>query len=77
MSRAGVRPDICERVLGHAIPGVWGVYDRDSYEDEKAEALAKLSDLIERIVSPDWHDSNPIPLRFRQPDRQPDLQSTG
>ena len=65
MSRAGVRPDICERVLGHAIPGVWGVYGRYSYEDEKAEALAKLSDLIERIVSPDRQDSNPIPLRFR------------
>ena len=77
MSRAGVRPDICERVLGHAIPGVWGVYDRYSYEEEKAEALAKLSNLIERIVSPDRQDSNPIPLRFRRPDRQPDLQSTG
>jgi integrase len=28
LARAGVRPDSCERVLGHAIPGVWGVYDR-------------------------------------------------
>lgn len=27
MSRAGVRPDIAERVLGHAISGVQGVYD--------------------------------------------------
>jgi hypothetical protein len=25
MSRAGVRPDIAERALGHAIPGVEGV----------------------------------------------------
>ena len=31
MSRAGVRPDIAERVLGHAIVGVEGVYDRHSY----------------------------------------------
>jgi hypothetical protein len=54
-----------------------GVYDRYSYENEKAEALAKLSDLIERIVSPDRRDSNPIPLRVRRADRQPDLQSTG
>ena len=66
MSRAGIRPDICERVLGHAIPGVWGVYDRYSYEDEKGEALAKLAYLIERIVSPEQLDNNPIPLRFRQ-----------
>lgn len=66
MARAGVRPDICERVLGHAIPGVWGVYDRYSYEDEKTEAMSKLSDLIERIISPEVKVANPIPLRFRQ-----------
>ena len=28
ISRAGVRTDIAERVLGHAIPGVGGIYDR-------------------------------------------------
>lgn len=52
MSRAGVRPDIAERVLGHVIAGVEGVYDRHKYEDEKAEALAKLAALIERILNP-------------------------
>jgi integrase len=52
MARAGVRPDVAERVLGHAIPGVEGVYDRHSYRDEKAEALRKLAGLIERIVRP-------------------------
>src|SRR5262249_9537310 len=35
MSRAGVRPDIAERVMGHAIAGVEGVYDRHSYRTEK------------------------------------------
>lgn len=30
MSRAGIRPDIAERVLGHAIRGVEGTYDRHS-----------------------------------------------
>jgi integrase len=77
LAHTGVRPDICERVLGHAIPGVWGVYDRYSYEDEKTEALAKLSDLIERIIEPEAKVANPIPLCFRRPDRQGDLQSTG
>ena len=52
MSRAGVRPDISERVLGHAIAGVEGVYDRHHYDQEKADALAKLARLIERIVKP-------------------------
>ena len=34
MSRAGVRPDIAERLLGHAIPGVAGTYDRHSHREE-------------------------------------------
>jgi integrase len=52
MARAGVRPDIAERVMGHAIEGVEGVYDRHSYVVEKADALRKLAGLIERIVEP-------------------------
>ena len=50
MARAGVRPDISERVLGHVIPGVEGTYDRHSYEDEKRDALEKLAAQIERIL---------------------------
>ena len=53
MSRAGVRPDIAERVLGHAIPGVEGVYDRHKYSDEKAHALKALAGLIENILRPE------------------------
>jgi integrase len=52
LSRAGVRPDISERVLGHAIAGVEGVYDRHSYRDEKADALNRLAALVESIVNP-------------------------
>lgn len=52
MSRAGVRPDISERVLGHVIPGVEGVYDRHTYEAEKAEALQKLAGLVTLILNP-------------------------
>jgi integrase len=43
MSKAGVRPDIAERVLGHAIAGVEGVYDRHAYDVEKADALRDTS----------------------------------
>ena len=35
MARASVRPDIAERVLGHAIPGVRGIYDRHSYRAKR------------------------------------------
>jgi integrase len=51
MARAGVLPDTGERVIGHAIPGVRGVYDRHSYLDEKKDALERLAALIEQIVS--------------------------
>ena len=50
MSRADVRPDIAERVLGHAIQGVEAVYDRHSYREEKAHALKALAGLIDNIL---------------------------
>ncbi len=46
MSRAGVSSDIAERVLGHVIPGVRGVYDRHEYLAEKQDALDKLAVLV-------------------------------
>ncbi len=52
MARAGVRPDIAERVMGHAIKGVEGIYDRHSYLEEKAEALRRLAGLVETILNP-------------------------
>jgi integrase len=52
MVRAGVRPDISERVLGHVIAGVEGTYDRHSYADEKRDALEKLAEMVERILNP-------------------------
>ncbi len=57
MVRAGVRPDISERVLGHVIGGVEGVYDRHSlgasggYEGVVAVALAEVG-LPVAIVNP-------------------------
>ncbi len=65
MSRAGVRPDIAERVLGHAIAGVEGVYDRHSYREEKADALARLAGLIGAVVE---HQSATF-FRLRQRNR--------
>ena len=52
MSRARVDSQISERVLGHAIAGVEGVYDRHEYTDEKTEALNQLAKLVELILSP-------------------------
>jgi integrase len=64
LSRAGVRPDIAERVMGHAIGGVEGVYDRHSYRAEKADALARLAALIHGIVNP--REENVVPMAKRK-----------
>jgi integrase len=61
MSRAGVPPHIAERVLGHAVPGIEGVYDRHHFFEEKAEALLKLSSLIDNIINPP--PENVVPIR--------------
>jgi integrase len=53
MSRAGVSSDHAERVLGHVIGGVRGVYDRHEYADEKRDALERLGAQVERILHPD------------------------
>jgi integrase len=53
MSRAGINRDHAERVLGHVIGStVERTYDRDPYIEAKAEALAALAGLIERILNP-------------------------
>lgn len=50
MVRAGVRPDISERALSHAIGGVEGIYDRWDYLPELREAFDKLEAQILEIV---------------------------
>jgi integrase len=61
LSRAAVASDIAERVLGHAMPGVRGVYDRHAYLDEKRDALERLAALVETINNPP--PRNVVPLR--------------
>jgi integrase len=52
MSRVGIPNDIAERVLGHAIAGVRGVYDRHDYLDEKRDALDRFARLVAAILDP-------------------------
>jgi integrase len=61
MARAGVADNIAERVLGHAITGVQGVYNRHAYFDEKADALQRLATLVEMILNPP-DKTNVVPL---------------
>ena len=52
MSRAGVAPHVAELTIGHVQKGILATYDRHTYRDEKADALRKLSALIETILVP-------------------------
>ena len=65
MARAGVRPDISERVLGHVIAGVEGVYDQHGYMVEKRAALENLAAVIARIVEPPPAEAKVVSLRGR------------
>jgi integrase len=60
MTRAGISSEVAERVLGHAIPGVEGVYNRHAYFNEKAETLRRLAGLVNLILNPPVE--NVIPL---------------
>jgi integrase len=60
MSRAGVSSEHAERVMGHAIEGVEGTYDRHEYREEKADALRRLAALVDSIVHPRSADVLPM-----------------
>jgi integrase len=65
MSRAGVRPEIAERVLGHAQGELVETYDRYAYFDEKADAVRKVARLIDTIVNPP-DATNIVPMTGRK-----------
>jgi integrase len=52
MSRAAVNSDIAERCMGHALPGVRGVYDRHRYLDEKRAGFEALAAQIDAVLKP-------------------------
>lgn len=63
MIRAGVSPHVSERVLGHVISGVEGVYDQHDYLAEKTAALRKLATLVARILNP---TDNVVPMKVQR-----------
>ncbi|WP_162801137.1 tyrosine-type recombinase/integrase [Azospirillum brasilense] len=52
LSELRVNSDIAERVVGHVIGGVQGVYDRHAYLDEKRDALERWAAKVVGIVNP-------------------------
>jgi integrase len=64
MSRAGVSSEHAERIMGHVVGGVEGIYDRHHYLNEKADALKRLAGLIDAIVHP--RPADVLPMRKRR-----------
>ena len=60
MSRAGVISEHAEKVMGHAVGAIQGIYDRFAYLPQKSKALRELAALIERIANPPA--DNVVPL---------------
>jgi len=65
MSRAGIDKDTGERVLGHAIPGSRGIYDRFEYTEAKTAALDKLANMVAEIIGLP-HDAKVVKLKGRR-----------
>ena len=52
MQELGIRNEVVQSILNHAVPGVGGVYLRAELEKQKAEALATWATALTRIVEP-------------------------
>ena len=52
MQELGIRNEVVQSILNHAVPGVGGVYLRSELEKQKAEALATWATALARIVKP-------------------------
>jgi integrase len=49
LAKLGIRPDIAERCLNHAQPGIIATYDTHQYLDEKRDALAQWADHLQAL----------------------------
>ncbi|MEN3067934.1 integrase family protein [Uliginosibacterium sediminicola] len=52
LTKMGCPTDVAEAAIGHVQPGIEGVYNRYSYDEEKRVWITRLSDLLEKLASP-------------------------
>jgi integrase len=50
LPKLGITPDTAERVLGHTIGRVRGVYDRHAYDEQKRHALEAWARHVETLI---------------------------
>ncbi|MDP6429086.1 MAG: tyrosine-type recombinase/integrase [Rhodospirillales bacterium] len=62
LPKLGITPDNAERVLGHKIGGVRGVYDRHAYDEEKRHALERWAQHIRSLTGEGLPTSNVVEM---------------
>ncbi len=60
LSELGVSDEIKRAVLGQAVPGVLGVYDRNTYALQKRQALERWADKLHDIITSKEADVAPL-----------------
>jgi integrase len=50
LAKLGIRPDIAERCLNHAQPGIIATYDTHHYLEEKRDALTQWADYLQALA---------------------------
>ena len=50
------QPHVCEIMLGHALPKIWGTYDKHDYLEEQREAYTKWIDRFHMIINDETLD---------------------
>jgi integrase len=65
LAELGVSDIVAERVLGHKLQGVLGIYNRHSYDVEKRQALGLWERRLSEILGQTEKQSNVIPLQVK------------
>lgn len=65
LAELGVSDVVAERVLGHKLQGIMGVYNRHAYDEEKRQALMKWEGRLKEILGQSRPVDNVIQLRRR------------
>jgi len=62
LAEIGVSDMVAEKILGHKLQGVLGIYNRHSYDAEKKQALALWEQKLSQIIGISEATSNVIPF---------------
>lgn len=66
LAEVGVSDVIGERIMGHKLPGVLGIYNRHSYDIEKRQALALWERRLQELLGVADPQQNVVPFEARR-----------